>query len=182
MPAPGRPSRPLRTAGKNVSVLTGAHVLCRVLHLVLIAVIGRTLGVEGIGGYAVAAAIALMVLFATDLGISPRLVREMAANPEAGPQEFARGLGAKLLITLIVCALAAASLAVLPLEPWVLELCALMVIAAAIESFSGLTNAVCQAHERMEFEAIGALAQSVTFVGLSIWSLAQGLPVAGLKP
>jgi O-antigen/teichoic acid export membrane protein len=168
--------RSLRIAGKNLVVLLASHVLNRLLYVVLLGAIGRLLGAEVLGAYALAVAVGTGFLFATDLGLSPRLTREGAADPEETRSHYARALAVKLVASALALALLWLLLATLPYEPLVLDLCALMTLGAILESFSQLNNAVCRARERMELEALAAGVQAVVTVGASLWVLFAGLP------
>ena len=77
----------------NASFVGLTHGASRALHLLLLAAIGRSLGVEGLGAYAAAAAFGSFAVFLTDFGLSPRLAREVAARPEMGDALFQRSAG-----------------------------------------------------------------------------------------
>jgi len=161
---------------KNLGALLASHVVNRLLYLALVAGIARVLGAEALGGYALGTAVGAAVLFATDFGLSPRLTREIAADPAHADREYAETNGVKLAASLLAFASLPLLQAVLPYPPWVKELCLLMAIAAIIESFSQINNAVCRAKERMEFEAMGAGAQAFVAVAASFYILFSGKP------
>jgi O-antigen/teichoic acid export membrane protein len=179
-PGADLPEPSLRTAGKNVAMLTSAHVGCRLLHLLLFAEVGRVHGVTALGGFAVATALGAIVLVLTDLGVSERIVREMAGRREHAAAHYAESLGFKLVAAGAVLMLFVALLGWLPLEPALARLCGLMVVGALIETFSHLNNAVFRAHERFELDALGAAAQAVTFVGLGLLLLTANLSLVWL--
>ena len=170
----------LRNVGKNVAMLTISHVGCRLLYLMLFAMVGRLHGVRALGGYAVATACAALVLVLTDLGVSERIVREMAPRRETGSIEYARALGFKLIAALAVWVLFVLISRWLPFEPALVQLCGLMVAGSLIETFSHLNNAVCRAHEHMELEALGSGAQAITFVGFGVLFLSWNLGLVWL--
>lgn len=162
--------------GKNLAVLIGSHVVNRIAHLILLGVVGRLMGAEVLGGYAVSLAVAAIFLFATDLGLSPWLTREIAARPQDLDGVYARALGVKVAASGLALAGLLLIRLVLPYPPWVVDLSALLVLAALIESVSQMNNAVCRARERMELEAVAATIQTVVVVGGSIWLLGAGYP------
>ena len=49
--------RSVLLVGRNLSMLMGSHVLNRLLYVALVGVIGRRLGAEILGGYAIAVAV-----------------------------------------------------------------------------------------------------------------------------
>lgn len=172
--------RSVLLVGRNLSVLIGSHLLNRLLYLALVGLIGRLLGVEILGGYAIAVAVGSGFLFAADFGLSPLVTREVAARPEDAAQTYARALSVKLAATGIALPVLVGLLAVLPYPPWVLELCAWMAVASLLESFSQLNNAVCRGQQRMELEAAAATTQTVVVVGGSALLLLAGLPPVAL--
>lgn len=172
--------RSVRLVGKNLSVLIGSHFLNRLLYVALVGIIGRLLGAEILGGYAIAVAVGSGFLFAADFGLSPLLAREVAARPGRAGPDYARAMSAKLAATGLALLILLLLLAVLPYPPWVRELCGWMAVASLIESFSQLNNAVCRARQRMELEAIAATTQSVVVVGGSTLLLFAGFPPVAL--
>lgn len=159
--------RSLLRAGKNVVSLVGAHFANRLLHLFVIGLLGHRLGTNGLGGFAIASAVSALFIFGTDLGLSAWLVREATARPTVLPKKYAEVFGVKLALIVVALLLLAVLCWLLPYQRWVLQLAALMAIAAMIESVCAVNNAVVQAHERMEYEALGATVQAVLFAGLA---------------
>ena len=66
-------NNPILVIVKNIGALTAANLLGRLLNFVIVAVVARTAGVEGLGGYATANAVAGFVLILSDVGLAPRL-------------------------------------------------------------------------------------------------------------
>lgn len=172
--------RSVLLVGRNLSMLMGSHVLNRLLYVALVGVIGRRLGAEILGGYAIAVAVGSGFLFVADFGLSPLLTREVAARPGDARRGYARAMGAKLAASGIALLVLPLLVALLPYQDWVRELCAWMALAALLESFSQLNNAVCRAKQRMELEAIAATTQAVVVVGGSTLALFAGLPPVAL--
>jgi O-antigen/teichoic acid export membrane protein len=162
--------------GKNLAVLIGSHVVNRIAHLILLGIVGRLLGAEVLGGYAVSLAAAAVFLFATDLGLSPWLTREIAARSEGHDGVYARALGVKVAASGVALAGLLLLRLVLPYAPWVIDLSALLILAAVIESVAQMNNAVCRARERMELEATAATIQTTVVVGASVLLLGAGYP------
>jgi O-antigen/teichoic acid export membrane protein len=154
-----------------------SHLLNRLLFVGLLGVIGHRFGAEALGGYALASAIGVIFLFGADLGLSPRITREGAANPAELGRHFSESLGAKLSLAGLGIALFPLLYTLLPYPVWVRELCVLLAVAALLESFSFLNNAVCRSRQRMEFEAFAATTQAIVVVGGSLWVLLTGRPL-----
>jgi O-antigen/teichoic acid export membrane protein len=168
---------PLVVIGQNFAVAAAAHVAARLLNLALLAIVARTLGVEGIGDLAVAFAVGTATLFATDLGLAARLVRETSARHSCENDAYARALGAKLALTPVALAAAALIYAAAPLDRSVAPLCALAAAAAAIESITILNHAVCRSYERFDLEAIGEILHAVVLITAGGVALLGGFPL-----
>jgi O-antigen/teichoic acid export membrane protein len=117
--------------GRNFAIAAGAHVVARLLNLVVLALVARRLGVESLAGFAIANAIGTCFLFASDLGLAPRLVRESAARPRDADDEYARALGAKLAMLPILAGAIAALYAWWPFAPETAALSVLFAVGGA---------------------------------------------------
>ncbi len=159
---------------RNVGVLTGAQLIARALNFVLLAALARSLGSEGAGGYATAVSVSLIVLLVSDLGLSPRLIREASADPERRLPLFHDTLAWKLaLVPLTGLGIAAAAL-FLPYPAEVRGLVVWMGAAAILLSFAQTNEALLRAREAMHWEALASIAQSVLTTGLTLALLLAG--------
>lgn len=161
----------------NIGLIAGSNLFGRVMNLVLHAALGRAFGPEGLGGYATAVALAAYFIFAVDFGVSPRIVREGAVDPEGLEREYAEALGIKIALGGLACLAIGLLSLVLPYEPWVVRLCLLLAASSILRSFSYLNQSVCRAKERLGLEGAGNVLSAVVFVGLSLAFLRLDLPV-----
>lgn len=172
---------PVRTGltrvAMNIAFIAGSNLFGRLLNLVLHAALGRLFGPEGLGGYATAVALAAYFIFMVDFGVSPRIVREGAVDPDRLEAEYAEAMGIKLVLG-VVSILAIGGLGlVLPYEPWVVRLCLLLSASAILRSFSYLNQSVCRAKERLDLEGAGNILNAVVFVSASLTFLQLDLPL-----
>lgn len=143
----------------------------------LLASLARGLGSEGAGGYATAISVALVFLLISDLGLSPRLIREASAHPVEAIRLYREAVALKLgLVAPTVLAVGAAT-CWLPYSDEVLQLVALMGVAALIQSFAQVNEALLRSRETMHWEALGGLFQSAIATSLAVTFLASGLPI-----
>jgi O-antigen/teichoic acid export membrane protein len=171
---------PILSVAKNIGALTAVNLLARALNFVIVAVVVRTAGAEGLGGYATAMAISGFAVIAADLGLSPRLIREAAAHPSSTEEEYARSLGIKMLISPAIAAIAVLLFFILPYDDWILDLTLLFSFSWIIRSYCRLSHSVFRSRERMELEALSVLVQTVIFMTGALLLLFLGLPIVTL--
>ncbi len=164
----------LPRALRNFGALTGAQVASRVLNFVLLATVARTLGSEGAGGYATAISVALIFQLMSDAGLSPHLIREASANPNHGVRLFRESLALKCWLAVPTLIAIAASTLLLPYPAEVRQLIGLAGIAALIQSFGQIQEALLRSREAMHWESLGGLLQSAITVALAALFLGSG--------
>ena len=84
---------------KNTGSLTLANVFGRLLNFVVVAILVRSVGTEGFGGYATAVAVSGYFLILADIGLAGRLVRQVATFPDSESDEYSHSMGIKLVTT-----------------------------------------------------------------------------------
>ena len=156
---------------RNVGWKTGAVAIEKGLRLVLIAVVARTLGKEAYGQFTYAAAVSLLAVQATDLGLGLWVAREIARSGRVDAGLVGQALTAKAVLAgvyaLAMVAVAAAHTA----DPWVAWTVALAAVSALAVSGQEIACQVFRGLQKLEIEA------RVT----STWAAAQlGLTLAAL--
>jgi O-antigen/teichoic acid export membrane protein len=160
--------------GRNFVVAAGSHVVARLVYLVALAIVARRFGAEAVGGFAVASAVGTCFMFASDLGLGPRLVRESAARPRDADREYAQSLGAKIMLLPVLAIAVVVLYALWPFDPSIAALSAAFAVGGIVESFSVLNLSACRARERFEPEAISQVTQAIVFLQIVVWSLSAG--------
>ncbi|MBU4536311.1 MAG: flippase [Euryarchaeota archaeon] len=156
----------VRKLAKNTGWLMASQLVTNFLAFFWTILIARYLGVDGFGLLSAAlAATGILGIFA-DLGLGTYTTREVARNPAQAPRLLGNIIIIKIILSTIIIGVILASLQLLeyPLpEGWVY---ALIGGYAILSSFSTLFYGLYQAHERMEFQAIGLIINSIMlFVG-----------------
>ncbi len=164
---------------RNTFVLTGAHIVTKILAVAMAIAWARFLGPEKLGQLSVILSIAAILAVITDAGINLVTVREVSRRPEMAAGWFRRslaikaGLGAAFLLLLFpISRLAEAGLLGLPLM--------IAGLAVVVESPMHLVNGVFRAFQRMELEAITVSAWRFGVTALTILILATGGGVTGV--
>jgi O-antigen/teichoic acid export membrane protein len=173
-------SNPILVIAKNIGALTAVNLLGRLLNFAVVAIVARTYGAEGLGGYATATAVSGFFLVLADLGLSSRLVREAARDPDRTGRVYARSMSVKTLTSLTACLVLVGLFFVLPYEPWVRNLIVLLAISWMIRSYTQMNHSVVRAKEHMELEAVSVLVQNVLFIGGALACLLFGFSLVAL--
>lgn len=142
--------------GKNTVALLAAQAGARALNLVLIALVTRALGAEGLGRYLMAMTVQTLALAVSDLGLSTYTTREFAREfaREDGPAM--RGLWRTVLALRLAAALAAVlalNVLLAPFLPGRRGLLALVSLSLLPDAFGALATAWVKARQRMEASA-----------------------------
>jgi O-antigen/teichoic acid export membrane protein len=164
----------------NVGFVTAAYAVSRLLHLALVGLIGHLRGFEGVGYYAVATAIGAAFVFATDLGLSPRLTRILATRSPDGLQVASGSMGAKICMSLIAFPVLAFIPVVISLPMWAVHLCLLLLVASIFDSLSFLCYAVTDGYERVDSGAAGSLVQTLVWVGTAAALIVAGFSLTAI--
>ncbi|MCC6628882.1 MAG: oligosaccharide flippase family protein [Chloroflexi bacterium] len=136
----------------NTTALLTAQAGVRLTSLIVVLLVGRLLGPEGLGLYAMASAVASLALVAADAGVDTVTVRAMAAGRPA-----ARYLGALLPLRAVLLAtavaVAGAGAVVLGYPPAALALTLAFAVGSGLEIVAGSLRAALRAAETMVAEA-----------------------------
>lgn len=169
-----------RRIAKNTAVLALARVIERAGNLVLVVLIARALGADGLGVYSVAVAYFGLVVLAGELGATNLVIREIGKDPRHTSTYVAH----LALITVALSAVATAvAFAVVPLLGYSGDMqTALLVMTFAIlpGALNSIQAGVFVAHGRVEFQTLTTLVAAVVTTALTALLLAQGGGVVAL--
>lgn len=142
-------------------------VLQRVLQLLAFVIVGRTLGVAGLGIYAQGMAVAAILAVLAGAGVRNLVARAISKQPQAARALVGHAVYMRLLIGLMLAIVAVATGFVTSVRPWFWLLCALHVLPAAFD----LKNLV-DAAGRTRSEVLLDSASAVLQLGLiGVWAL-----------
>lgn len=153
---------------RSTLLTLGAGVLVqRVLQLVAFIIVGRTLGVAGLGIYAEGMAVAAMLTVLAGAGVRNLVARAISRQPKAARALVGHAVYMRLLIGLMLAIVAMAIGFITSVRPWFWLLCAMHVVPAAFD----LKNLV-DAAGRTRSEVLLDSAAAVLQLGLiSAWAL-----------
>ncbi len=136
----------------NTSYVLAASLFQKILGLVLVALIARSLNVENFGIYSAALAFAGTFIFVTDLGINNYITRELARRRKEASAILSEIVGLKMVLSFI-------ALAVIVGAAWLLHYSMLLQVAVflaalsiILDSFAGTLRTSFYAFEELKFE------------------------------
>lgn len=165
---------------KNTFALSIPNVLNPGISFILVLVISRYLGVEGLGKYSLVLSYVGMFSTFASLGLADLVVREVARKPQdAHKYLFNAGLFGAIS--------SAVSLVAMDAVVWAMGYEADVVQAAFISSFAlalstavAYMEAIFRAVEKSEYVAITFVAENAVRVGVCVWLLLEGHGIVAL--
>ncbi len=88
----------MKTVAHNTAFLTGASIIQKALSFLYFIVLSRAFGASGIGAYTYALSFTTIFAIIVDGGVTPVLIREIAAHPAAAAHTLRRALQCKAIL------------------------------------------------------------------------------------
>lgn len=167
----------LHRAGKNIALKFATEAVIRVLALLFVVILARSLGDQDYGRYSLVIYLGGLLTIFADLGLNTLLVREVSRRRDLLPVYAGNILTVRLLLSLAVFLF---SLILLPLMGYSREMCLLILLGVVsllgnhlVEFLGAVTNSL----ERFETELlIKSLNKGLTVLsGLAALGLGYGL-------
>lgn len=157
---------------RRTLVVLGAGVLvqrlCQLLGFVLI---GRALGVDGLGRFAQGQAFAAVLTVFAGAGVRSLTARSMAASPGAAKSLLLQAVQRRLTAAAVLAAAATAVVFARAAEPWFWTLCLLQVLPAAFD-MKALLDSSGRTRREVHLETATAVLQLACIV---LWAMLPGL-------
>lgn len=162
----------------NTLALLGAQAGVRLASLIVVLLLGRLLGPDGLGTYAKAVAVASLAVVLAEVGVDTVTTRAMAAGRPA-----AAYLGALWPLRLLLLGLAIVAAAIgafwLDYQPLAIVLTLAITLATALEMLAASLRAALRAAETMVSEGVLIVIGQGLRAGLISVALLVGLGLAG---
>ncbi|MCD6290596.1 MAG: flippase [Anaerolineae bacterium] len=169
-----------RRVVKNTLALSTNSAARLLLAMALQVAIARRLGASGLGKYAVTLAFVAIFQIVSDLGLPRLVIREVARRTERASQYFYGALTAQLIGATLAYAALLTITRLFNYAPDTLQ--ALMLGGASLFPYActSASNAIFQAHERMELTAIAEVAGLLVQLAAALALLWLGYGVVAL--
>lgn len=154
---------------KNTLVLFIAQIVNITLGLFYTSYMARYLGAEGFGILSFALAFTGMLSIFSDMGLSQVIVREVARNNELAGKYVGNIILVKIILGIFTLFLIIAGINLLNYSLLKVKIITLIGLSIIIGTFSKIYYSIFQAFEKMEFQSIGQIINSVAlFIGTII--------------
>jgi O-antigen/teichoic acid export membrane protein len=181
--APGRPAGGGRhvaeRAGRNTAVRAAAEIAGKLASLLLVVVLAREVGPQGVGVYVLALAWAELAVTPVEMGFDRYLLRRVARDHRAADELLFNVLAAKLLRAVPV-AVATVALAAVALGGEERRAVYVACVAVLLTSLGYTLLSFFNAHERGGLGAVTILVQRVLAAALGLVALAAGFEVVAV--
>jgi len=156
---------------KNATWLVLATTAQKIIAFVVFTLVARWVGVDVIGSYFYAVSVTSVFVILTDLGLTPVVIREIAADEIKGMGALRKALLAKaVLIPTAICAtMAYALLTQRAAHDWIAIALACFVMSA--DAMSLIWYGAIRGKRQLRFEAIGMLAGQILTGVFSVASI-----------
>ncbi|MFH0714650.1 MAG: flippase [Candidatus Diapherotrites archaeon] len=136
----------------NTSYVLGASLFQKILGLVLVALIARSLNVENFGIYSAALAFAGTFIFITDLGINNYITRELAQKRRNASEILSEIVGLKLVLSIIAVGVIVGAAWLLGYSTLLQMAVFLAALSIVLDSFAGTLRTSFYSFEVLKFE------------------------------
>jgi O-antigen/teichoic acid export membrane protein len=142
---------------RNVSVFFVANVLTLLLGFISLSITGRYLGAELFGVLSLALAFFGMFSIISDLGLSTLTTREVARDKSLIT-------GIRIFLAILTFGLIVGSAMLLGYAPQTIYVISIVAISLVFTTLTAMYNSVFQAFEKMKYQSLGVVLNSVLFL------------------
>jgi O-antigen/teichoic acid export membrane protein len=169
-----------QNVAKNTVLLTVGLLSGRLLALFVIKKMAPILGPEGVGIWGFANDLTIILLVVTNFGLGTLLTREVTKARGMTLPIFWAALRIRWLLGLLCYLALVAYLYGKGYAPLTRAAVLVTGLALFVETTSMACDAVLQAHEKVQYQALGQLVSGLVYFGLAYWWLDAGYGVMGV--
>lgn len=159
----------VRRIAKNTGMFFLAQVISYTLAFFYMIYIARFLGVDGFGILSFALAFTGIFSIFADLGLNTLTVREIARNKSLTSKYFSNILLIKIILSIFTFGTIALIINLLGYPQETVNVVYFVTLSVILTAISGIFNSIFQAHEKMEYQSIGQVINSILmFAGVFI--------------
>jgi O-antigen/teichoic acid export membrane protein len=171
----------VRVIAKNTAVLFLSNLIGKLFGFLFVIYTARFLGAEGFGHLSFALALAGLFALFPDWGLNSLAIREMAREKSKAKKYLENLLLLKAALWVLTMGAIAVTVHLMGYPPEVADLIYLISLSLVFVSLASSFNSVFQAHEKMEYVAVGNVMSSllVFLLGLAAVNLKMGIVAFG---
>jgi len=163
-----------KTIASNSVIVISAEILSKLIRIVLVVLSARLLGDTNYGKFTFSLAFTTLFLIITDMGIHQLLVRELARKPEMVKKYLANALVIKLFLSLLYLTSVFLIINLANKSSDVVTTVYIFAIYQVFVSFNLFFKSVFQAFQRIKYDAVATLLQTILDTSFGITILLLG--------
>lgn len=168
-----------KTVFKNTLVLAASQVLSILLGFLTLSYTANKLGVGDFGVLNLALSITAIYVVFNDFGASTYLTREVARARATGKKYLGNILAFKIALTFVFTLVLLVAVNLVGYSEKTLAVVYLIILAQVFYGFTQVFNAVFQAYERMEYQSVGAVLNTVLMLAGVLVAIRYDMDVTG---
>lgn len=169
----------IQKIAKNTGILILADIISKLFGFLFIVYVARHLGAEGFGILSFAIAFTGIFGVLVDLGLSTLTVREVAKDKSLARKYLGNVVTIKIIFTTITIGLIILTINLLDYPEQTIKVVYLVSLSVIFGAFTGMFNSIFQAFERMEYNSIGMVLNSILLLSGALFAIRQGYGVIG---
>ena len=146
---------------KNTTVLLVAQIISYVLAFFYTIYTARYLGASGFGIISSALAIGAILSIFTELGLSTLTVREVSRDKSLANKYIGNTIALKLILSTITITAMVLVVTLLHYPPQIAAVIYYITLSFVVGAFASIFYSIFQAYEKMEFQSIGQIINSI---------------------
>ena len=159
----------VKKIAKNTTVLLASQIISYILAFFYMIYIARYLGADGFGILSFAIAFTGIFSIFADFGLNILTVREVARNKLLTDKYFSNVLIIKIILSILTFGMIAVVINLIGYSQETINVVYLVALSVILTAVSGLFYSIFQAHEKMEYQSIGQIINSILiFAGVFI--------------
>lgn len=167
----------IRRVAKNTMVLLSAQVINMLLGFFYIMYTARYLGAEKFGILSFALAFTGMFSIFSDMGLSQLVVRELARNKTLAEKYIGNTIFLRIIFSIFTLIFIFMAISLLNYPPKTIEVVSLIALSVIIGTFNKSFYSIFQAFEKMEFQSIGQIINSIFLFVSAIIAIYYGYDI-----
>jgi len=169
----------IQRIAKNTAVLLVANIISKVLGFFYVMYSARYLGAEGFGILSFALAFTGIFGVLTDLGLGPLTVREVARDKSLAKKYLNNISVMKTILVIITFALIVIVINLLGYPEQTIKVVYLISLSVVFNSFTRMFYSIFRAFEKMEYQSLGQILNSVLMLVGALFAISQSFSVIG---
>jgi O-antigen/teichoic acid export membrane protein len=169
----------IQKTAKNMGVLFTSQIFSYLIGFLYLMYTARYLGVEGFGILSFAIALTGIFAILADLGLNMVMVREISRDKSLAMQYLGNVIIIKIILAVFTFAALILTVNILNYPALTREVVYLITFFVVFGSITGIFYSIFQANERMEFQSVGQILDSVLMFSGALLIIYLGYDVVG---